>query len=138
MSGTPTYQTWYDMIRRCQNAKRSDYSRYGGRGISVCDRWLSFENFYADMGNKPDGLSIDRIDNDGDYNLANCRWATISEQSLNKRLYRPNCSGLPGVTRRWGKWYVQIKRNAVNYHLGVTDDFFEACCLRKAYEARFV
>lgn len=116
------------MIRRCQNEKRRDYFRY--------DRWFSFENFYADMGDRPEGRSIDRVDNDGDYCPENCRWATWSEQAKNKQMYKSNCSGLTGVTRRWGKWYVQIKRDGVNHHLGMTDDFFEACCLRKSTEAR--
>lgn len=137
MTGTLIYRTWSDIIQRCCNPKAIDYSYYGGRGISVSERWRKFENFYADMGEKPEGLSIDRIDNDGNYCLENCKWSTMSEQSLNKRIYSKNCSGLSGVTRQCGKWYVQIKRNGINHHLGMTDDFFEACCLRKSAEAKF-
>lgn len=84
MTDTPAYRRWRDMIRRCKNPKRRGFERYGGRGIKVCDRWLKFENFYADMGECPKGMSIDRWPNkDGNYEPGNCRWATPTEQSRN-------------------------------------------------------
>ena len=74
------------MKMRCYNEKSSGYKYYGGRGIQICDRWLeSYENFLADMGERPEGLSIDRIENDGNYEPSNCRWATVLEQNRNKR-----------------------------------------------------
>jgi len=86
MVGTPEYKSWAGMIQRCTNAKDKRYTEYGGRGISVCDEWISFKAFYSSMGDKPgENYSIDRIDNNGNYEPGNCRWATKTQQSRNTR-----------------------------------------------------
>lgn len=84
---TSEFNSWCSMRRRCEDERSRDFKYYGGRGIKVCDRWReSFENFLADMGPKPDAkYSIDRINNDGNYEPENCRWTTQSEQVRNRR-----------------------------------------------------
>lgn len=86
MWGTGTYRSWIAMMGRCANKNHHAYPYYGGRGISVCDKWHLFENFLADMGERPKETSIDRFpDNNGNYEPGNCRWATMHEQTRNKR-----------------------------------------------------
>lgn len=79
------YSIWKNMLSRCNNSNHDAFPDYGGRGIKVCERWLKFENFFADMGDPPEGLTIDRIDVNRNYEFYNCRWATWSEQNFNKR-----------------------------------------------------
>lgn len=95
MSGTPTMQTWEGMIQRCCNPTATKYELYGGRGIKVCDRWRVFINFFEDMGVRPEGMTLDRRDSDGNYCLENCRWATVDEQVFNtKRIVKVSVDGV--------------------------------------------
>lgn len=82
------YRIWANMKQRCLNRNTTDYNNYGGRGISICKRWLRFENFYKDMGNRPRGLQLERKDNNGNYEPPNCKWATRKEEQNNKRTNR--------------------------------------------------
>ena len=86
---TSAYKCWVRMLQRCFNPNGTHYPNYGARGIKPCERWLKFENFYADMGDPPPGLSIDRINVNGDYEPGNCRWTTPAEQARNRRPFKP-------------------------------------------------
>jgi hypothetical protein len=82
---SPTYAVWKHMIQRCTNPNVLKWKYWGGRGITVCERWRDFCNFLADMGERPAGLTLDRINNDGNYEPGNCRWTTYAEQNRNQR-----------------------------------------------------
>lgn len=112
MYGTPEYRAWYHMKGRCRNKNNNRYNSHGGRGIDYCEEWSNFENFYKDMGDRPSlKHSLDRIDNNKGYNKENCRWATQSQQSINKRVSKNNTSGYKGVYKKGDKWEVWIFLN---------------------------
>lgn len=83
--GSPTWKAWSGMLERCEKTYHKSYADYGGRGIKVCERWHDFRLFLEDMGERPDGMQIDRINNEGDYEPGNCRWTTAKVNSSNKR-----------------------------------------------------
>lgn len=85
LCNTAIYNSWESMKNRCNNSKNVRFKDYGGRGITVCDRWLKFKNFYKDMENRPKGKTLDRINNDGNYKPSNCKWSTPKEQANNRR-----------------------------------------------------
>lgn len=116
------HRSWSSMKGRCYNPKNKKYSRYGGRGITVCNRWIkSFENFIADMGMKPTpNLSIDRINNDGNYEPSNCRWATKKEQSNNRSTNRwLEYKGERKVISEWALFF-KVSDSAINEKLKVS------------------
>jgi hypothetical protein len=114
---TPTYATWTEMIKRCTLDTHPDYKNYGGRGITMCDRWRVFENFLADMGERPHGTTIDRRNNDGNYEPSNCRWATATEQNRNSR----HCKLTLDLAREaMGRLEMGEGPSAIGRRLGVT------------------
>lgn len=100
---SPTYTTWRAMLRRCSDPGHPSYKDYGGRGIGVCDAWRSFEAFLSDMGERPEGKYLDRIDCDGDYSAGNCRWTTNRENNNNRRNNRRlELDGRTLTVSQWG------------------------------------
>jgi hypothetical protein len=113
MTNTSTYAIWDSMHQRCSNPKRKDFSKYGGRGISVCTEWDKFDDFLADMGERPKGLSLDRIDNDLGYSKSNCRWATAIQQGRNQRTN--HMITFNGETRCIAEWaeFIGVNKNTL-------------------------
>lgn len=136
MTNTRIFNIWKDLRQRCNNPKDSSYKNYGGRGIKVCDEWQgSFEAFYtwAIFNGYSDDLTIDRIENDGDYTPYNCRWATRSEQNVNQRLSIRNTSGFVGISSRGDKWLTQVSVNGKQTVVGLYNTPKEAAQARDEY-----
>ena len=124
---TSTYSVWTNMIQRVTNPNAKGYSDYGGRGITVCEKWLSFDGFIDDMGDKPPGCSLDRVENSQGYRKDNCRWATRREQSLNRRnTLRTNLFGgttLLDLAERFSLPYSNLR---YAFHKGKLEQYVEA------------
>lgn len=107
MTGSPTYKSWDAMRQRCVNPNDRDYADYGGRGIAVCERWqTSFSAFASDMGMRPAGMTLGRIDNNGAYEPGNCRWETVQQQNNNRRSSRSLTA--KGRTQTLAQWAREI------------------------------
>lgn len=130
------------MVDRCFNPDEMGYENYGLRGITVCDRWLGengLDNFCIDMGHCPDGLTLDRIDTNGDYKPSNCRWAARSTQGFNTRRHKTNTSGRTGVYwfARINKWIAAIVYQQKQIHLGYFLNFEDAVKAREMAELKY-
>ena len=133
MSYSREYSSWHMMKERCLNKNLKQYKNYGGRGITICDEWISsFSAFYRDMGNRPKDTSIDRVDNNGNYCKENCKWSNSVEQNNNQRIRSTNKSGYVGVSwyKQSKKWRASITVNGKVKNLGHFNDKEKA---REAY-----
>lgn len=139
MNGTPTHKSWSKMKERCylESYKEKDY--YQARGIKVCERWLeSFENFFEDMGERPEGTSLDRIDPDKGYSPDNCRWSDLTIQAYNRRMNTNNTSGRTGVFQlRNGNWQAIISYYKDRIVLAYDVSYEEACRVREDAEIKY-
>ncbi len=137
---SPEYRTYKGMLQRCYYEKHNRYEHYGGRGISVCERWREdFRYFLEDMGSRPKGHSLDRVDVDGDYCPDNCKWSTPREQGTNTaRKPRPN-SPRVGVSYHKGKRKYQVSIGVCGklIYLGTTESAEDAITLRKGAELKY-
>lgn len=139
VSTHPLYNTYSLMKARCLNKKSKSYKDYGGRGILICSRWLKvngFDLFIKDMGDRPEGTSLDRIDNNGNYEPSNCRWTTQRIQCSNTRKNN-KCVGV-GFHKKTKKWRVRIDVDGKHLFLGQFDDHSNAVECRKHYELKYL
>lgn len=134
----PLYQKWASMFQRCEYPKASNYSNYGARGISVCKRWHDFKLFAHDMGMPPSiKHTIDRINNDGNYCKSNCRWASRSDQCINRRKFKNNSSGRTGVVKHGVSWQAKFDYEAKRYIIGYFSTKVDAIAARDKFERLF-
>ena len=138
ITGMSEYKTWWGMIGRCTNPDDPAFKSYGGRGITVCNSWKQFINFFADMGNRPEGLTLERVNNDGGYSPDNCKWATWSEQNNNRRLRKDNKTGVSGVSwNKRAKKYVAYKKvQGKRIYLGYFVNLGEAAGVLKTFNEK--
>lgn len=139
---TPTYYSWKSMKARCLSPTATGYARYGGIGIKMHRPWLNFENFFKDMGERPEGKTLDRIDPDGDYEPFNCQWSTPSEQQRNRRTIKPTQSGHQGVYLDRSSpnipWRAGIFIDGKLHHLGKFNNKDDAAMMRLAAEEQLL
>ena len=135
----PLYQTWANMLSRCYNSAVPNFVNYGGRGIYVVKRWFNFATFARDMGLKPDpSLTLERINNDGPYEPANCRWDTRTAQCLNRRVFKNNTCGARGVVEvSQGRFEARFDYEGTRHRLGRFDSVVEAENVRNAFVGLF-
>jgi len=134
-SESPTYRSWHSMINRCTNKNAVDYHRYGGRGISVCKRWIDFTKFLEDMGVRPDGKTLDRFpDNEGNYSPDNCRWATPKQQTANRKCAHK--LEAEGKTQTIGEWATEKGLPYIQLHRRLSKGWPVDRALNKPLEAR--
>lgn len=117
---TPTYYSWAAMIQRCTNPSRNVYNLYGGRGICVCDEWKNFTNFFDDMGERPVGCSLDRINCDGDYTPANCKWHSYKTQARNRRNNKLSIEAAAEIRSRYEVGNISSRRLAAIFGVSKT------------------
>lgn len=133
-----SYNTWRAMIRRCTKPQDKDYKRYGGIGITVCDRWLSYVNFVADMGEPIGDETLDRINVYGNYEPSNCRWAGIKVQNRNVKIRANSKTGVIGVSiTHTGKYMAKVTVGKKAYYSKCFNTIEEAALARKELEAKY-
>ena len=139
---TPAYRSWQSMKQRCSNPVDVMYPMYGGRGVEYDPSWEDFDVFYAELGSRPEGTTLDRIDNTRGYYPGNCRWASYAVQRQNQEIQvKPrsdSSTGIRGVSKEtfYSRFKVEVKRNGIRMVLYRGGDFFEACCARKSFEVK--